>query len=72
MFKNREIKVTVDKKDKNKDDVESHDDRLIEEKTEAILKKVERVGFKVFGAFCVYVLLDTYRQVQVAKANRPE
>lgn len=71
MFKNREIKVSVDKKDKNADSESHRDNRPIEEKAEAILKKLEKYGIKV--AFCVggYVLLDTYRQVQVAKANRP-
>lgn len=73
MFRNRELKVTLDKKDKNPPEQDGNrDNRRIEQKTEAILKKLERVGFKV--ALCIggYVVLDTWRQVQVAKANNPE
>lgn len=72
MFRNREIKVTVDKKDKNANNNDDYRDvRPIEVKAEAILKKLEGFGLK--AAICVgaYVILDTCRQVMVAKANNP-
>lgn len=73
MFRNRELKVTMDKKEKSQPEAGGYrDDRRIEVKTEAILKKFERVGLKI--ALCVggYIILDTWRQVQVAKANNQE
>ena len=71
MFKNRKITVTVDKK--NEDPYSEVIDSIsFEEKTEVILKKLEQVGKKVFLGICIYVLLDTKRQVAVARANQPE
>ena len=70
MFKNRAILVKLDKT--NKDAIEEHKDvRLIEEKTGAILSRFEKAALKVFAGVCIYVVLDTFRQVQVAKASQP-
>lgn len=71
MFKKRAIKVTLDKQDK-KNPGEHQDTRLIEEKTEAILIKLGRFGAKVFAGVCIYVVLDTWRKVEVAKASQPK
>lgn len=70
MLRNRAVLVKLSK-DKDAAVEEHHDDRPIEEKTGAILRKFEKVGIKVFAGICVYVLLDTFRQVAVARAEQP-
>lgn len=42
-----------------------------ERRTDYVLSRTEEVALKVFAGVCVYVLLDTFRQVQVAKASNP-
>jgi hypothetical protein len=68
-MRKRAIKLTLDKQDKDKDAEQDQDNRPIEEKTEAILKKFEKVGIKIFACGCVFILLDTWRKVQVEKAS---
>lgn len=70
MFKNRAVLVKLSKT--NEDAVDEHqDDRPIEEKAEAILKTLEKVAVKAFFGMCIYVMLDTHRQVAVARASNP-
>lgn len=38
-------------------------------KTDAVVRILENVGTKVFFGLCIYVLLDTRRQVSVAVAQ---
>lgn len=76
MFKKRALVVRLDKAaPKNALAEDALDIRPIEVKAGAItgtvLKKFEKVGWKVFGCVCVYVLLDTARQVAVARASQP-
>lgn len=76
MLKKRALIVKLDKAEpKNALADEDRDIRPIEVKagavTGTVLKKFEKVGWKVFGCVCVYVLLDTVRQVAVARANQP-
>lgn len=71
MFKNRKITVTVDKKDKTDDPTETKDPNAFEKKAEFVLRNLKSLGAKAFVGVCIYVLLDTYRQVEVAKASNP-
>jgi hypothetical protein len=72
MFKNRKLVVTVDKK--NKDETsEIQDPKQFENRAEYVLRKLERLGIKVLLGVCVYVALDTIRQVTVVNAiNQPQ
>lgn len=72
MFKNRKLTVTVDKKDKNIPPETLETLAAFEKKSEIILKKLEYVGVRVFFGVCFLIILDTHRQVAIAKANRPE
>lgn len=75
MFKKRALIVKLDKAEPKNALAEDTDIRPIEIKagavTGTVLKKFEKVGWKVFGCVCVYVLLDTVRQVAVARASQP-
>lgn len=76
MFKKRSLVVRLDKAEpQNALANDALDIRPIEVKAAAVtggvLKKFEKVGWKVFGCVCVYVLLDTVRQVAVARASQP-
>lgn len=72
MFKNRKLTVTVDKKDKNIPPETFESLAAFERKSEIILKKLEYVGVRVFFGVCFLVLLDTHRQVAIAKANQSQ
>lgn len=74
MFRNRKITVTVDKKDKDENAEITHDPMAFQKKAAFVLHKLENTGAKVFVGFCVYILLDTYRQVKVAETiyHQPE
>lgn len=62
----RKLVVSVEKRDKEQStDTEV---KTFEAKADYVLHKLERVGTKVFVGFCVYILLDTYRQVAVVKS----
>lgn len=73
MFKNREVKVTVAKKGKP----QTVEDTIIEiknweDKTDYVLSKLQGIGTKIFLGVCVYITLDTVRQVTVAKATNSD
>lgn len=70
MFKNRAITVKVDKVDKHHTAEKSCDDKTFEEKADIVLHILEGLGVKLFLGVCVYVILDTQRQVAVAKINK--
>ena len=70
MFKNRSIVVTMDKADKTTPQTTS-DPEAFEKKTDIVVSKLERLGKKVFLGVCVYIVLDTHRNVAVAKAMNP-
>lgn len=72
MFKNRKLTVTVDKLDKDQAPQAHQDPKSFERKTEVILSAVNSLGAKMFLGVCVYILLDTHRQVAVARANNPK
>jgi len=72
MFKNRAVTVKIDRQTKNTVSEQPNDDRPIEEKAKAILQICEKVAVKAFVGVCIYVALDTHRQVAVARASNPE
>lgn len=73
MFKNRKITVTVDKKNTDQTPEEPSDPKAFEKNAKVVLRHLESIGKKAFVGVCIYVLLDTYRQVKVAKAtDRPD
>lgn len=47
------------------------DQMQFENKTDHILSRLESTGAKMFLGVCAYIVLDTFRQVQVAKAANP-
>lgn len=72
MFRNKKLVVTVDKKDKEATPPAPSNRRDFEQKATFVLHKIESIGKKVFVGVCIYVALDTVRQVSVANANHPE
>lgn len=71
MFKNRTLAVKVVKDEKEKEPEVTCCHRTFEEKTENVRDNLENLGRKVFLGICIYIVLDTYRQVSVAKASNP-
>lgn len=71
MFRNRAVLVKLSKTKNNEVVDETVDARPIEVKADAILQSLKKVGWQAFGCVCVYVLLDTFRQVAVARAEQP-
>lgn len=67
MFKKRKLVVSLDRQDKDGTS-EPLEPKQFEAKADYVIHKLEGIGGKVFLGFCVYILLDTYRQVQVANA----
>lgn len=66
MFKNRELKVTVEKKNKGEDNQSTTmEPRTFEEKAACVLKFAQAIGIRVFAGVVIYVALDTVRQVAV-------
>jgi hypothetical protein len=69
MFRKRALEVQVVKKSKDKTVEELMDTKTFEQKADIVLQKLTKIGAQVFAGVCVYVLLDTYRQVQIAQAT---
>ena len=67
--KKRQIRLSVEKVDKDQNALEPSADGF--DKTAFVLDQVGRLGKKVFVGVCIYVILDTYRQVRIAEANNP-
>lgn len=76
MFRNRELKVTMEKAGKKQQDEcacdvqrvkieEPFEDKLIKAKV-----IVEDVAKKAFIGFCAYIVLDTARQVAIERSKR--
>lgn len=67
MLRDRAIKVTMEKnKEKQTADTEA-DVKSFEEKTAFVLSSLENLATKAFVGFCIYVVLDTYRQTKIAE-----
>lgn len=69
MFKNRAINISVNKSGPDKTTDAPSDPKEFEKKAEIILRKLENLGAKMFLGVCVYVVLDTHRQVAIEKAK---
>lgn len=70
MFKNRQLKVVVEKKGKPQSVEEQLvETKTFEDKTDYVLAKLQGIGTRVFVGVCAYILLDTARQLAVAKAT---
>jgi hypothetical protein len=65
MFKKHEVRVSVNKKDPEVP--ADQDEKSFEQKVKVIFHQLDKIGVKVFAGICVYVLLDTYRQVEIEK-----
>lgn len=69
MFRDRKLTVTVDKVDRGQTPETPPDPEALEKKADMILRKLEKLGKKAFLGLCIYVVLDTNRQVAVARAS---
>ncbi len=69
MFKNRQITVKLDKKEKDQTSDNIKDPHVFERSVDIVAHKLEGLGAKMFLGVCVYILLDTHRQVAVEKAK---
>lgn len=69
MFRKRAIKVSLEKQGKS-DPVVKTDETTFEEKAAVVRHILGDVVGKVFIGVAAYVVLDTYRQVSIAKALR--
>lgn len=64
MFRNRKLTLKVEKaNDEQTDGSRQH----FEKKTQIVLHELEAVAVKIFIGICAYVVIDTVRQVTVAK-----
>lgn len=68
MFRNRKLTVTLDKQNKTAAS-EAPCTKEFEKKTDVVLRRLESLGAKMFLGVCVYVMLDTHRQVAVERAK---
>lgn len=68
MLKNRQLTVKLDKPNKVQTTETSCDPKAFERKVETVLHNLESIGAKMFLGVCIYVMLDTRRQVAVARA----
>lgn len=70
--KKRAVVLTFQKKDEDAVPHEPITVEEVEQKAEVILHKLESLGAKMFVGAVIYILLDTRRQVAVARANQPQ
>jgi hypothetical protein len=68
MFKNRKLTVRVEKADKKPVD-EASETKFFEEKAAFMLHKFESFAAKAFVGICIYVILDTKRQIAIEQAK---
>jgi hypothetical protein len=69
MFKNRSFTIKVNRPNEDAPQDPTLDAENFEIRSDAILRKIERLGAKMFLGVCIYIALDTRRQVAVARAN---
>lgn len=67
MFKKHEVRVSVNKKDP--EGPADRDEKSFEQKVKVIFHQLDKIGVKVFAGICVYVLLDTYRKIEIEKVK---
>lgn len=68
MFKNRKLVVKVEKMNDGETVETLVDPRNFERNADIVMRKLESLGAKMFLGICVYIILDTRRQVAVANA----
>jgi hypothetical protein len=68
MFRNREIKVSVQKKDPIDKDPEAV--LTFQEKAEIVRDCLDGVATKLFLGLCVYIWMDTRRQVKIEQTRQ--
>lgn len=72
MLKGRTVTLKFERPNVGKDDPdEEKEEGSFEEKAEMYLSLFERIALRVFAGVAGYVVLDTYRRVQIAKAQNP-
>lgn len=67
MLKKRAITVRLNKIE-DEDAEHPCNCKSFEKKADTIRKELEGLGAKMFLGMCIYMILDTYRQVRVAQA----
>lgn len=67
MFKNRQVTVKVDRVKDEPTTETIKDPHSFEKKAAVVRSSLESLGAKMFLGVVVYILLDTRRQVEVAK-----
>lgn len=70
MLKGRAVTIKLERPVPEGEVENKPDNRSVEEKAEVVLYVIEKVASKIFMGMCVYILLDTRRQVAIAKAKR--
>lgn len=70
MFKNKELRIRMDKKDSEVPTIQ--DEKSFERKVKIVFHHVEKIGVKIFVGVCVFVLLDTFRQVEIEKTRNQD
>ena len=73
MLFRRQVTVRLEKKDKSTDSAQEPfvEEMQFERKAYIAKRAIEDLGAKMFLGVCVYIVLDTIRQTQIAKANNP-
>lgn len=71
-MRNRRVTLRLEKDKKANDPKDNFEEETLFERKAYIAKRaIESTAAKMFAGVCVYIVLDTYRQVQVAKASNP-
>lgn len=72
MFRNRELTVKMGKTNDKKQvegEEPSEDQPSFDAKAALVQRHIESAGMKIFAGICIYVVLDTWRQVSVEGAK---
>lgn len=68
MFKNREISIQLSKDKKNEnDDTPTKEEISFNDKVATAMYVGKLITYRVGGVVAAYIILDTWRQVQIAK-----
>jgi hypothetical protein len=74
MLFRRQVTVKLEKKDKSTNGAQEPfvEEMQFERKVDLTKRAITDLGAKMFLGVCVYIVLDTIRQTQVAKAYNPQ
>lgn len=70
MLENRELSIRVNRKDAGNKGVPTSDVAIFEDKASMVDKVVKDTIHTIFVGICMYVAVDTFRQVLVARNRR--